>query len=60
MVFDSGMMVVVSSQCPLMGLQWEEHRKGSSEEVNGLLTQQDKGPGHVCAYVCATLMNASY
>lgn len=44
MVFDSGMTVVVSSQRSLVGLRWEEHRKWSSVEVNGLLTYQDKGP----------------
>ncbi|MED6237339.1 hypothetical protein ATANTOWER_023139 [Ataeniobius toweri] len=37
------MKVVMSSECSLVGLQWEEHRKQSSVEVNVLLTHQDKG-----------------
>ncbi len=37
----------------LLGLRWEDHRKWSSVEVNGLLTHQDRRPAMcVCVYVC--------
>lgn len=35
----------------LLGLWWEEHRKWSSVEVNGLLTRQDRRPA-MCVYMC--------